>query len=338
MFVSSHSAIAVAVIRDNARPRYAQPAEVDNGLMSTDYEALMTSCWHIDPSVRPTFLECMTRISAISSDVVGSAASSTTRTSSSSSVSSSHAQHHSSSSRSFDVGKGSSSSHSGLAAEAPQGEVVIVFTDITRAASLWEFNAQAMSQATLMHNQLVRRMVDRHGGYEVRHVRSNPGNGGEGSFCIAFREVDTALAWCEDTQRELLGLDWPEALLGHPGAAEEWGGTDDRVVFKGLRVRMGVHVGTPKTTSDPMTRRVGYTGPVVNLAAHITALAQGGQILMSEAARGKLGSSDGRAQPRQALKFRSVDALEGTYLHRKARTHTGVHHTTPGIYIRNTFV
>ncbi len=31
----------------------------------------------------------------------------------------------------------------------------------------------------------------------------------------------------------LLQADWPEALLSHPGAAEEWGDTDDRVLFKG---------------------------------------------------------------------------------------------------------
>jgi hypothetical protein len=59
------------------------------------------------------------------------------------------------------------------------------------------------------------------------------------------------------------------------------------VVFKGLRVRMGVHTGTPKMVRDPMTRRVEYIGPVVNAAARITALAHGGQVLISEAAHAK---------------------------------------------------
>jgi hypothetical protein len=61
------------------------------------------------------------------------------------------------------------------------------------------------------------------------------------------------------------------------------------VVFKGLRVRMGVHAGTPKMVRDPMTRRVEYIGPVVNAAARITALAHGGQVLVSEAAQRKMG-------------------------------------------------
>lgn len=47
-------------------------------------------------------------------------------------------------------------------------------------------------------------------------------------------------------QQALLKLDWPEALLDHPGASEEWGDTDDRVIYRGLRVRMGVHVGRPR--------------------------------------------------------------------------------------------
>jgi hypothetical protein len=40
---------------------------------------------------------------------------------------------------------------------------------------------------------------------------------------------------------------------------------------------------------DPMTRRVEYIGPVVNAAARITALAHGGQVLVSEAAQRKMG-------------------------------------------------
>lgn len=59
-------------------------------------------------------------------------------------------------------------------------------------------------------------------------------------------------------------------------------------MFKGLRVRMGVHVGTPKVVRDPMTRRVEYIGPVVNAAARITAMTHGGQVVMSQAVFAKL--------------------------------------------------
>jgi hypothetical protein len=54
---------------------------------------------------------------------------------------------------------------------APEGEMAIVFSDITRAASLWEFNAEAMRDATLLHNELMRALLQKHRGYEVIFIR-----------------------------------------------------------------------------------------------------------------------------------------------------------------------
>ncbi len=45
---------------------------------------------------------------------------------------------------------------------------------------------------------------------------------------------------------------------------------------------MGVHMGEPRRRVDSITRRVEFTGPVVNTAAHITTMARGGQVLVSE--------------------------------------------------------
>jgi class 3 adenylate cyclase len=186
--------------------------------------------------------------------------------------------------------------------------MAIVFTDITRAASLWEFNAAAMRDATLMHNETLRAALAKHGGYEVVFLRDR--NSGEGSFCMAFQHASDAVAWCGEVQAALLKVEWPEALLEHPGAAEEWGDTDDRVLFKGLRVRMGVHVGTPKMVRDAMTRRVEYIGPVVNAAARITAMTHGGQIVVSHVAFEKLNASATsdamRVSKQQQLKKRIV--------------------------------
>jgi adenylate cyclase len=54
---------------------------------------------------------------------------------------------------------------------APEGEMAIVFSDITRAASLWEFNAEAMRDATLLHNDTMRALLKKHRGYEVVFLR-----------------------------------------------------------------------------------------------------------------------------------------------------------------------
>lgn len=276
------------------RPQLPQ----DDSTSNAEYVELMTSCWHVDPAIRPTFLESMTRLSSMSGGTLA-----TTTSHSSSTTYSNHSLKRTESYNSNTSGgiyestsHSTTTSSSGSAKNGfepavntvrpPEGEVVIVFTDITRAASLWEFNAEAMRDATLMHNKAAREIIKKHGGYEVIFLRDR--NSGEGSFCVAFSEVGAALDWCADMQRQLLKINWPPELLEHPGAAEEWGNKDDRVLFKGLRVRMGVHIGNPKVVRDPMTRRVEYIGPAVNVTARITALAHGGQVVISEAAFVKL--------------------------------------------------
>jgi hypothetical protein len=114
----------------------------------------------------------------------------------------------------------------------PEGEVAIVFTDITRAASLWEFNPAAMRDATLLHNEILRRALAKFRGYEVVFIKDK--NSGEGSFCMAFQHPTDALAWCAEVQQTMLSAEWPEELLEHPGAAEEWGDTDNRYTSWGV--------------------------------------------------------------------------------------------------------
>jgi len=108
----------------------------------------------------------------------------------------------------------------------PEGEVAIVFTDITRAASLWETHAActrthpprprlshatharfslslspAMRDATLLHNNVIRELLKKHQGYEVMMK-----NAGEGSFCLVFQHAIDALEWCMDVQAEYAPL------------------------------------------------------------------------------------------------------------------------------------
>jgi class 3 adenylate cyclase len=221
----------------------------------------------------------------------------------------------------------------------PEGEVTIVFSDITRAASLWEFSADAMRDATLLHNQALRALLKRHRGYEVLFARyltsrslaihtlvappvltcmtCRDRSSGEGSFCIAFQHTSDAVQWCMEAQKALVDLSWPEALLDHPGAAEEWNDNDNAVLYRGLRVRMGVHVGETRTRRDPMSRRVEYSGPVVNTAARITAMAHGGQILLSHSAHAKLKDTEVTKQAKRIVclgKFDMPDVPHGTII------------------------
>lgn len=318
------AAVAVAVIRDDARPEL--PAE-GSCIVTPEYDELMKSCWHADPSIRPTFLEIVTRLGAMTGEMSSSSQGAT-----SSSHSSAYHPHSQGSSSKLKTRKGRSaskassitggSSNSSAASSLfggygtntammnvvgassggqpfrippPMGDQIsIVFSDITSAASLWEHNPEAMKDATLTHNQLLRSLLVRHRGYEVRSTKER--NTGEGSFCMVFQEASDAIEWCMASQKALLDAEWPAALLKHPGAAEEWGDVDDKVLFRGLRVRMGIHIGEPRVGKDPTTRRMDYYGSPVNFAASITAMAHGGQIVISEAVRAKLASLE--KQPR----------------------------------------
>jgi class 3 adenylate cyclase/tRNA A-37 threonylcarbamoyl transferase component Bud32 len=168
--------------------------------------------------------------------------------------------------------------------------VTLVFTDIAKAASLWSACPNAMRDATLLHNETLRSLLAKHRGYEAVFLQEKIV--GEGSFCMAFSTVVDALSWCSDVQRKLIHADWPEELLAQDDVAEEIGGVDDRIIFRGLRVRMGVHVGVPKLRRDPMSQRVEYLGPPVMAAARVTVLAQGGQVLLTRAAFDRLRNTD----------------------------------------------
>jgi hypothetical protein len=81
MVCRSPAAVAVAVIRDNARP--ALP-DGDEAACPAEFIDLISTCWHHDPTIRPSFLEIMTRLSALGGE---GGTSSLTRTSTSSSSS-----------------------------------------------------------------------------------------------------------------------------------------------------------------------------------------------------------------------------------------------------------
>mgnify|MGYP001124971492 CR=1 FL=1 len=77
------------------------------------------------------------------------------------------------------------------------------------------------------------------------------------------------------------------------------------LMFRGLRVRMGIHAGEPICMRDPTTKRADYFGPVVNMAARISGGALGGQILVSPEIMGEM-----EARPRCVLPFHAKDLGE----------------------------
>lgn len=75
---------------------------------------------------------------------------------------------------SHDSGSNVSNTQAAGGIKAPEGTVAIVFSDITRAASLWEFNPVAMRDATILHNECLRLAIPQYSSVMFASNDSNP--------------------------------------------------------------------------------------------------------------------------------------------------------------------
>src|SRR5215211_4203982 len=134
-------------------------------------------------------------------------------------------------------------------ADLPTGTVTFLFTDVEGSTRLWEEHPEAMQDALVRHDQIVREAIESRGG----HVVKSTGDGIVGVFEASTESVGAAVT----AQRGL--SDEPWAVTGP------------------LRVRMGLHTG------EAQFREGDYFGAALNRAARITSAGHGGQVLCSEA-------------------------------------------------------
>ena len=126
--------------------------------------------------------------------------------------------------------------------DLPRGTVTFVFTDIAGSTTLLrELGADEYARALAEHRELVRVTFARHDGTEV----DSQGD----AFFFVFRTPQQALEAAAD------------------GLTASTGGR--------IRVRIGIHTGTPILTSE------GYVGTDVHRASRIANAGHGGQILVS---------------------------------------------------------
>ena len=159
--------------------------------------------------------------------------------------------------------------------EAPTGTVTLIFTDIQGSTMLWDTIGDEFLLALELHNLLVRQCLHQHNGYEVKTEGD--------AFMVAFVSASAATRFCLDVQLSLQNADWPAFLL-EQSQVKAICGPSECGGFVGLRVRMGVHTGQPRCETDVLTGRMDYFGSDVNRTARVAALAQGGQILISNSA------------------------------------------------------
>ena len=158
--------------------------------------------------------------------------------------------------------------------DPPVGRVTLMFTDVQSSTKQWAANPNVMAAALKTHNSLIRDILVPFGGYEVKTEGD--------AFMVAFSSPQCAVAAAVKIQSELMSAQWPVGLLNNPASAE-LRGDDGSLLFRGLRVRVGIHTGEPIAARDPVTNRMDYFGPMVNLSARVESSARGGQILISAA-------------------------------------------------------
>jgi len=165
---------------------------------------------------------------------------------------------------------------------APTGRVTVVYTDVAGSAALWERYPDAMREALELHDALLRETVEASGGREARVFGT--------AFVLVWTDAIAAVRWCLRFQEALLDCPWPEPLLEHPEAA----GVRDaegRLLWRGLRVRMGVHSAEPVPGSEAALR-----GPTLGRAGRLAHVARGGQVLLSEVAWREVAALEGEAR------------------------------------------
>ena len=130
--------------------------------------------------------------------------------------------------------------------ELPTGTVTLLFSDVEGSTTLLrELGAEAYADVLAEHRRIVRAACTAEGGVEV----DNQGD----AFFFAFRSAPAALAAAQAVTR---------TLAAGP-----------------VRVRIGMHTGTPLVTEE------GYVGDDVHLAARVGASGHGGQVVLSRTTR-----------------------------------------------------
>ena len=142
--------------------------------------------------------------------------------------------------------------------QLPTGTVTLLFTDIEGSTRLLqELGRDEYVRALEAHRQLLRDAFTAHGGVEVEMQGD--------SFHFAFETAQKAVEAAAVGQRALAAYPWPD---------------------EALRVRIGLHTGTPMVSEGL------YAGLDVHRAARVMQAAHGGQVLLSEQTARLLEASD----------------------------------------------
>lgn len=165
----------------------------------------------------------------------------------------------------------------------PPTQPVFVITDIEASSALWATAPpHVIDAAQELHDDLMRSCLPKFHGYEITTVGD--------SFQLAFHSIEDAVNYALEVQLQLLHAKWPHELDGLvPATKTEWAiGLKPQAVFRGLRVRMGIHdtnmdeEGQQVSQVHPVTGKTLYIGASEFLAREVGDVGFGGQIVVSK--------------------------------------------------------
>ncbi|CUG87349.1 receptor-type adenylate cyclase, putative [Bodo saltans] len=182
----------------------------------------------------------------------------------------------------------------------PNEPFAMVFTDIQSSTSLWARAPEAMGEALDQHHSMLRSLVSKHDGYEVKTIGD--------SFMVAFKSASDATRFGLAIQTELFGVSWhadiddvyialaseahedmvmnedpkkaEERRKTEAGRLHQWEDPNNYPLnWNGIRVRVGMHWGMGSIKLDPVSQGYDYYGTLVNTAARVEGVGNGGQVL-----------------------------------------------------------
>ena len=141
----------------------------------------------------------------------------------------------------------------GWEADLPTGVVTLCMTDVEGSTGLWEAHPSAMRGVLVRHDAIVARVIEGHGGRLLESM-------GEGDSTVSvFTGAAEALRAASDLVGAMTVEPWPAGIR--------------------VDLRVGLHTGE-------VDRGGGRLGPAANRAARIRALAEGGQVFLSQSTAG----------------------------------------------------
>ncbi|GMF18997.1 unnamed protein product [Phytophthora fragariaefolia] len=161
----------------------------------------------------------------------------------------------------------------------PMENPVFVFTDVESSTQLWGFEDGAiMRRANEIHEDIIRGSLAQYRGYEITTAGD--------AFQLAFFTIKEAVEYCFQVQMKLLGARWPKKLHNIVPATVRKKTKTKRLVFSGLRIRMGIHdaqetEGILVKSIHPVTGKLTYTGVSEVIANVVGDIGAGGQICVT---------------------------------------------------------